>query len=261
MKKTDVSVCIVDFRTSAETSEAVRSLEEHTDPALSKHIYLIDNAACLDGPDAALRSLARSYPDVSVHTAKKNLGYGRANNLVLRHLASKYHVIMNPDVILTEDSLRLLYDFMESRPSCAMAIPRLVGAGGTLLPVYRQDPTVLDLFARRFAPRLLRRRTQAHSLADRDYSKPFSVPFAQGSFLIVRTDLLKEAGGFDPRFFMYMEDADLCRRIRERGELLYTPVTTVCHSWRQGSKNNPRLFMIHVVSIFRYFRKWGFRWL
>ena len=261
MRGTDISVGIVNFRTDEETAAAVRSLEEHTDAKLRKHIYVIDNAASSDGTSRALTALADSYPDVTYHAANKNLGYGRANNLVLPYLCSRYHVIMNPDVLLKEDSLSLLFDFMEADPSCVMAIPRLVGERGTILPVYRKDPTVLDLFARRFAPHLLRRRTASHGLSGKDYSQPFEVPFAQGSFLIVRTDALKAEHGFDDRFFMYMEDADLCRRMRKRGTLLYTPATTVVHSWRQGSKRNLRLFIIHVRSIWQYFDKWGFQWL
>ena len=261
MSGTDISVGIVSFRTDTETAAAVRSLEEHTDASLRKHIYVVDNAASIDGTSSALKALADSYADVTYHAANTNLGYGRANNLVLPYLRSRYHVIMNPDVLLKEDSLRLLYDFMESNPSCVMAIPRLVGERGTILPVYRKDPTVLDLFARRFAPHLLRKRTASHGLSGSDFEKPFEVPFAQGSFLIVRTEDLKAERGFDDRFFMYMEDADLCRRMRKRGDLLYTPATTVMHSWRQGSKRNLRLFFIHVHSIWQYFEKWGFQWL
>jgi GT2 family glycosyltransferase len=85
------------------------------------------------------------------------------------------------------------------------------------------------------------------------------VPFAQGSFLVIQTDLYKQLKGFDDRFFMYMEDADLCKRVNEVSVVRYFPDTAVVHKWEKGSHKSMKLFKIHLQSMYRYFKKWGFR--
>jgi hypothetical protein len=92
-----------------------------------------------------------------------------------------------------------------------------------------------------------------------NYDKPFRVPFGQGSFLVIRTELFKEISGFDERFFMYLEDADLCKRVNEISEVVYFPGTTVIHKWERGSHKNLKLFKMHMKSMFKYFSKWGFK--
>lgn len=96
-------------------------------------------------------------------------------------------------------------------------------------------------------------------MQDMDYEKPFPVPFAQGSFLVIRTELFRELEGFDERYFMYMEDADLCKRVNNVSSLWYCPDTAVIHKWERGSHKDKKLLKIHILSMFRYFRKWGWK--
>lgn len=79
-----------------------------------------------------------------------------------------------------------------------------------------------------------------HELSHEDYSKPFKVPFAQGSFLVCKTDLFKQLNGFDESYFMYLEDADLCRRMNQISDVMYCPYTTVEHRWE---KDHIRIFI------------------
>ena len=83
------------------------------------------------------------------------------------------------------------------------------------------------------------------------------VPFGQGSFLVVRTNLMKQLDGFDERYFMYVEDADLCKRINQVSTLQYFPYTSVIHLWEKGSHKNPKLMKWHIQAMVKYFKKWG----
>ena len=94
-----------------------------------------------------------------------------------------------------------------------------------------------------------------------DYSKPFQVPFGQGSFLVIKTELFKRINGFDERYFMYMEDADLCKRVNQVSKLMYFPGATVVHKWQRGSHKNKKLFKYHIESMRHYFKKWGYKWI
>jgi GT2 family glycosyltransferase len=124
----------------------------------------------------------------------------------------------------------------------------------------RRDPTVLDLALRLLPPRIGRRRQAWHTMQDRDYSQSFDVPCASGCCLLIRTRLWRDLGGFDERFFLYLEDADLTRRVRQIARAVYVPESTVVHAWQRGSYRSLRLALTHLVSLARYFSKWGWRW-
>ncbi|MDC3345115.1 galactosyltransferase-related protein, partial [Flavobacteriaceae bacterium] len=83
--------------------------------------------------------------------------------------------------------------------------------------------------------------------------------FVQGSFMLFKTEDLLRLNGFDNRFFMYMEDVDICKRIDQLGKKkLFYPKVEIIHTHRKGSSKSIKLFIIHISSIIKYFMKWGF---
>lgn len=253
----DLSITIVSYHNEEDVKKAVASIEAHTPASISKQIYIVDNVepAVAESP---LAELAEQYEDVTYLPTGKNLGFGGGHNYVLEQLDSKCHAIVNPDIILEEDAFSKLLAFMEQE-SVGMCVPRLVDEEGKLLAVYRRELTVWDMFIRMFLKGAFKKRQAYHTMQDADYSKPFEVPFAQGSFLVIRTELFKELGGFDERFFLYMEDADLCKRVNKVSRLCYCPDATVIHKWEKGSHKSGKLFKLHVQSMITYFGKWGWR--
>ncbi len=268
---TELSIAIVAYHDGDDVKNAVSSILAHTDRAISKQIYIVDNG----GVDGRLPGLAEAYPEVRYLSPGKNLGFGGGHNYALPFLDSRFHAILNPDILLVEDSFSAILEFMRDE-RIGMAAPRLVSADGKRQASCRRELTVADLLLRMAVPgRILegkggagaeqargplgwlRRRNAYHTMQDMDYRKPFPVPFAQGSFLVVRTELFRELGGFDRRYFMYMEDADLCRRVNEKSSLWYCPYTEAVHKWERGSHKDLRLFRAHVASMARYFHKWG----
>lgn len=250
----DISIAIVAYNDEPDVRIAVESIEDHTPEKIKKHIYIIDNSETANH----LADLAEAYPDVSYVPTGKNLGFGGAHNYVLDRLDSEFHAIVNPDIILKMDALGVLMDFMRTEDA-GMSVPRLLDEGGNLLKVYRRELTVADMFIRMFARSCFQKRQAYHTMQDMDYDKPFTVPFAQGSFFVIRTELFRQLGGFDERYFLYMEDADLCRRVNEVSKLRYCPGAAVIHKWERGSHKEGGLFRLHVRSMFAYFRKWGWR--
>lgn len=251
---TDLSITIVAYNNEEDVTKAVCSIMEHTALSMSKNIYLVDNST---HPNT-LNALENRFPQVTYIKTERNLGFGRGHNQVLPLLDSKYHAIVNPDIILTEDSFSVLVDFL-NKNDYGMVIPKLLDTDGNLQAVYRRELTVFDMFIRFFLKKGFKKRKAHHTMQDMDYTKPFPVPFAQGSFLVVRTSLFKELGGFDDRFFMYVEDADLCKRVNACSSLYYCPDTTVVHKWEKGSHKDKFLRKEHIRSMFRYFNKWGWK--
>jgi GT2 family glycosyltransferase len=198
------------------------------------------------------------WKDVEYLDTGGNLGFGKGHNYVMDRLDSKYHAIVNPDILLTEDSLGKLIAYMDEE-DVGMVVPKLVDESGEMIKAYRRELTVWDMFIRFCCPGMFKKRKSYHTMDEMDYTKAFHVPFAQGSFLIVRTDLYRKLEGFDDRFFMYLEDADLCKRANEISAVWYYPDTTVIHKWEKGSHKSSRLLKIHLQSMYRYFKKWGWK--
>ena len=177
------------------------------------------------------------------------------------YLNSAYHAIINPDIILEHDALKVIIDYLNQNSDVGMCIPNITDEKGNRLSVYREEVTVFDMFIRMFCKGLFKKRKAKHTMQYQDYTKPFLVPFGQGSFLVIRTKLFKELNGFDDRFFMYLEDADLCKRVNQKSKLMYLPDAVVIHKWEQGSHTNKTLFKYHLRSMKLYFKKWGLKWL
>lgn len=259
----NLSASIVAYRNYDEIVEAIESMERYTDKAITKTVYIIDNTECVTEEDYKKREdfkakLAK-YPDVEFRTKNENMGFGKGHNLVLDELDSEYHAIVNPDILFNEDAFSKIYAYMKEHQEVGMVIPRLTDEAGELQHVYRKELTIFDMFIRMFMKNKFQKRQAEHTLQHMDYTKEFEVPFGQGSFLVIQTELYKKLEGFDDRFFMYLEDADLCKRVNQVSKLMYFPDATVIHKWEKGSHKNKKLFKIHVQSMWKYFCKWGFK--
>lgn len=250
-----ISITIVAYHNYDEVKEAIYTIEKYTNKNITKHIYIVDNSLTVN---KEFEKIISFFKDVEYLNTGANLGFGKGHNYVLDKINSKYHAIVNPDIILKEDSLSKLISFMESNESFGMCVPKLIDEKGNMQFVYRKNPTIFDMFIRMFCKKLFPKRIKYHTLQNKDYTKPFQVPFAQGSFLIIKSQLFKELKGFDENFFMYMEDADLCRRVNQITKLMYCPETEVIHKWNKGSHKNIMLFMSHIKSMKYYFTKWGY---
>ena len=117
-----------------------------------------------------------------------------------------------------------------------------------------------DLIFKRFFPKKIREKTSyKFQLKFTDYKHIMNVPYLSGCFMFFRTSAFNTVGMFDERFFMYLEDCDIARRVSENYKALFYPMATVYHLWERESKRNKKLLLIHVMSIIKYFLKWGIR--
>lgn len=254
---TDISVSIVAYRNYEDIKAAIESIETYTNKEITKKIYIVDNSAQPENEARAqFIAFVSQWEDVQYVDAKENLGFGKGHNYVLSDLDSKYHAIVNPDILLVEDSFQTILSYMEQE-DVGMVVPKLIYEDGEMIKAYRREVTIWDMFIRFCCPGMFGKRKAYHTMDDCDFSKAMDVPFAQGSFLVARTHLLQELGGFDDRFFMYMEDADLCKRINQVSVVRYLPDTSVIHKWERGSHKSSKLMKIHIQSMIRYFKKWG----
>jgi len=260
-----LTITIVAYHNYEQIKTAITSIEKYTSPDITKRIYVSDNSVFEDGAVSSEKNsflaFLSKYEDVEYIENKENLGFGKGHNIVVDKVVSDYHAIVNPDIEINEDVFSAILSYMDGDKNIGMVIPKIVDENGNLQAAYREYPTLFDMFVRMFCKPFFKKRQAAHTLQHMDYSKPFAVPFAQGCFLVVRTSLFKSEGGFDDRYFMYMEDADLCRRINQHSQVMYYPGAAVVHAWEKGSHRNLKLLKIHILSMIRYFNKWGWTYI
>lgn len=218
-------------------------------------LYVMDNSAM------PLNNELFSHPRVRYAFFGSNLGFGAAHNRALQAVPpeSEFHLMLNPDVRFGPDVLPALVQMMGTDQAICAAMPRIAYPDGSLQRLCKLLPTPLDLIIRRFIPfegvrRKINERYELHTLPQ---DSVVEVPTLSGCFMLVRTGLLKALGGFDERYFMYMEDVDLVRRIGDHGKVVYVPGVCVIHEYAKGSYSNKRLLGYHLSSALKYFNKWG----
>jgi len=253
----DLTIGIVTYNSTETIGKALQSLCDHWPSSLSCHVYVIDNGS---SEPADYSRWASDDRFTFLSSEQGNVGFGAAHNSILPRLDAPYHIMMNPDILIEDDrSLPELIQYMNGHPDVGMAVPRIVDEKGIQQYLCRRDITFVDLVLRYIPGRFFLTRQRWHTMQDCDYHHSFEVPFASGCFMLVRTSVFQKLQGFDPRFFLYAEDADLTRRINQISRTVYVPAATVCHLWQRASYKSLRMMMIHVTSVWRYFRKWGFR--
>lgn len=256
-----LSVCIVAYNNYDDVKNAIETMENFTSITIAKKVYVVDNAAYLSTTEKLneFKEFLSRYNDVEYIDSGANLGFGKGHNYIINKIDSEYHAIVNPDIVFCEDAFEKIIAYMDKNRDVGMVIPEIIDEQGNRQPVYRTELTVFDMFTRYFCKGIFKKREKMHTMQDRDYTRPFQVPFGQGSFLVVRSNLFVQLNGFDDNFFMYVEDADLCKRINQVSKLMYYPGARVIHKWEQGSHQNKKLFKYHVQSMKYYFKKWGIK--
>jgi GT2 family glycosyltransferase len=199
----------------------------------------------------------------------KNLGYGRANNLSLLNSSSKYHLILNPDVILKEDTILNVLQYMENNPTTDIVTPKVFDwiDEDTLTTnqqfLIKRYPSVLQLFLRGFAPKIIKKiftkTLSSYECKDLDFSiTQTNLEIVSGCFMFCKTDSLKRVGGFDENFFLYFEDFDLSRRISKKD---YFPEAIIYHRGGYASKKGWLHQKLFIQSAYKFFRKHGWKWI
>lgn len=250
----DVSMSIVSYNNKNDIKNLLNSFYKYASRKLSYKIYIINNS------QGEKIDELNEYQNVEVIQLSRNLGFGKGHNAVLKQLDSKYHAIINPDILFGEEIFEKIIVFFEKHQDIGMVVPLLTDEQRKILPVYRRELTVWDLTIRMVFKKWFKKRQAWHTMQEMDYTKPFEVENAQGSFLVIKTALYKLLEGFDDRYFMYAEDADLTKRVNEVSKTVMYPEVSAIHKWEKESHRNFKLTRIHMASLAKYFWKWGFKW-
>lgn len=192
----------------------------------------------------------------------ENVGFARACNQGILASGGEYVVLVNPDTLVEENFFESLEEFFGENPRAGIAGPRIVdGEGNLQLSARKELNFVSGLLGRTsFLTRLFPKNPLVRRLfpAAAELTGPTEVDWVSGACMLLRRKTLEEIGLMDERFFMYFEDADLCRRAREVGWLVcYLPQVEVLHHTGASTRARPRAIWNLHKSAFLYHRKHG----
>ena len=233
-------------------------------------VVLVDNASGQRFRDE-LAKLVEDWPEGDGFTLRcewlpVNRGYGHGHNTAIRSLASDVHLVLNPDVELETDALRAGLSFLARNEDVVLVSPKVYGKGGEQEFLCKRYPSVLVLLLRGFAPRFIQRLFQRQLAAYemRDVcsdDRPVEVGIASGCFMLMRTPILLEEGGFNERFFLYFEDFDLSLRLEHKGRLVFEPAMRIVHHGGYAASKGWQHLRYFVSSGVMFFNRHGWRWI
>lgn len=239
---------------------------ETSRPSVEFEYLVVDNASV----DGSAEAIAQQFPWAKLIRSSKNLGFGGGNNLALREARGEYIFLCNPDLTLFPGELEKWVEWMDEHPDVGISSPRVLNPDGTdQISCYRFPTLLTPLLRRSFLGQLpyARRAVSDYTMSDMDREREQDVDWVFGAAVLIRRDILDKIGLFDERFFMYFEDADLCRRAWEAGSRVsYTPVAKVMHYHQRESRVRKSLEFLalftnslaraHFLSGLKYFLKY-----
>ncbi len=247
-----VAVVILTYNSADEIVACLRSVLED-DPGAE--IVVIDNASS----DASVDVVRSSFPDVHVIVNERNLGFAAAANQGVRATSAEVVVLLNPDCTVRRGCMAALERSM-ARHERAGAVGALVrNTDGSVQPTKRRFPSLWHSFLHSTVGTVWPNNpgTRAYVMADVSFDQPTQVDWVAMTAVALRRPAFDAIGGFDERFFFFVEDVDLCKRLRDAGsEIWFEPGAEVTHIWGGSWTQTPLRFMaLHHVNLFRYVMK------
>lgn len=250
----DLSIAIVTYNNEKIILRCIESIISHIND-LTYQIYVIDN----NSSDNTVDTLKKFHDKIILIQNKKNVGFGTAHNQVISLLDSRYHLVVNPDIIVENNCISEMTAFMDKRNDIGLLSPMIKYPDGRLQYLCKRNPTFIDLLIRLVFPRSFKKRHDYFEMKETGYNKEFEIEYATGCFMFFRTEIFKALVGFDEHFFLYLEDADITRRVNSISKSVFYPYNYVIHEWQRGSHKSIKLALTDVMSAAYYFRKWGFK--
>ena len=247
-----LAVVVVSFETREALLAGLAALRAHAPFPLE--LVVVDNASS-DGSADAVRE---RHPDARVVANSENVGFARACNQGWRASRAPHVLFLNPDAEVSPGAVLALLGILESHPTVGAVGPRTRGSDGSIQVSTGPDLTPLaESRQRRLVLGVARRDPSALAQAEALHAREHEPDWVSGSCLLARRTALEAVSGFDERFFLYEEDADLCLRLRQSGwRVVFTPAAEVKHHLgRSMSKAPGRARLEYHRSHLLYYRK------
>lgn len=251
----DISVVIVSWNAKKFLLECLQSLASQQTSS-NMEIIVVDNASTDGSPEA----VSEQFPNVRLIKNNENLGFGKANNIGIKHSAGNYIYLINSDIKVLDGCLDRLLNYIEKSPTIGILGPKILNADLSLQSSCRQFPSLWNNFC--YALGLSRvfpdsRIFSGEHMFYFKHDKIKKVDVLVGCFLMVRRSAFAQVGLLDEQYFMYAEDVDWCKRFWKAGwEVVFFPDAQAIHYRGASSSNSPLQFSLEQEkSSLKYWKK------
>jgi len=251
-----LSIIIVNYNVKNLLKKCLESIFEY-EKDMEFEVIVVDNNSI----DHSQEMLQRDFPQVKLIENKRNLGFSAGCNQGIKESQGRYILLLNPDTELTPDGFKKMIDFMDSKPEVGICGPKMTDQEGNLHLSCRSFPSYLtaisssqSILNRIFPDNLL---SQKYLLKNQDHSQIQKVDWVSGSCLLAKREMLEKVGLFDERFYMYVEDVDLCYRAKMAGfSVFYFPqVVVIHHIGKSTQKKKFNMLVEHHRSMYHFYKK------
>tara|TARA_B100000965_G_scaffold403434_1_gene431495 strand:+ start:194 stop:1003 length:810 start_codon:yes stop_codon:yes gene_type:complete len=236
--------------------DEIKYLLNTIDNCIINKLYIIDNSEF----DKISKFLNRKKI-VYIHNSY-NLGFGAAHNIAITKSLENnfdFHFIINPDITLSADIFKKMLQYMTSHKDVGIMMPKVLNSDKSIQYLPKLLPSLFSIIMRKIKwPNLLYRNfIDKYELRFIKENQTYITPMISGCFNLIRLDAIKLVGMYDERFFMYLEDWDLSRRIYNYYKTIYYSDVSVIHGYNSEANRSIKLLISFLFSVFKYFNKWG----
>ena len=241
-----LSIVIVSYNVRSYLEQCLQSVQKALE-GIEGEVFVVDNHS----DDDSVETIRNHYPWVTLIENQENLGFAKANNQAIRQSQAEYVLLLNPDTVVAEDTLRGGLTFMDEHPKAGGAGVMMCYEDGSRAPESRRalpTPWVAALKMLGF--------TKRYYMSHLPWDQPCRIEVVSGAFCLLRHEALKTVGLLDEDFFMYGEDIDLSFRLLKGGwENWYLPYSIIHYKGRSTQKSDYRYVHVFYQAMLIFFQK------
>lgn len=251
-----VTIGIVTYNNLSEIDKVLYSVLNSIG-IIDSDIYICDN----NSSDGTANYIERNYPKINLIQNTENIGFGKAHNKIIKLINSKYHLILNPDIEFKKDVIAKLADIMDNNQEYVICSPKVYGTDGEIQYLPKKKPNLKYIISGKLETKFkcFKKIRDEYTLKNHDFCDDTEIDFCTGCFMFVRTEILKKVGGFDERYFLHFEDADLTLMMKKFGKTVHIPYVFVTHKWHRDNIKNSSVQKIAIKSMIKFLKKWSFK--
>ena len=244
----DISIIIVNYKVKEYIIPCIESIYKYTSKSLRYEILVIDN----NSNDGSIDAIKSQFSDVKIYENTENIGFSKAVNQGAETAIGKYIFILNPDTKLIEDSISILFTFLEKNETVAVVGPALVTESGIKQQSYWKEPTLINTILSIYHLDFLNyKKNYRNEIGD----KTILVDAISGGAFFVQRDVFQNLNGYHPNLF-WMEDIDFCTKVRKlENKIIYYPETKIIHYRGKSAEKNLHIAISNqLLSKIKYFK-------
>ena len=244
----DISIIIVNYKVKEYIIPCIESIYKYTSKSLRYEILVIDN----NSNDGSIDVIKSQFSDVKIYENTENIGFSKAVNQGAETAIGKYIFILNPDTKLIEDSISILFTFLEKNETVAVVGPAIVTESGIKQQSYWKEPTLINTILSIYHLDFLNyKKNYRNEIGD----KTILVDSISGGAFFVQKDVFQNLNGYHPNLF-WMEDIDFCTKVRKLdNKIIYYPETKIIHYGGKSSEKDLHIAISNqLLSKIKYFK-------